>query len=296
MDRFRAKIILHNAVESTKPRWSQYAESWKNIDVIFILRGYEVGGFQFFKMKPILEDRGILSIDCLGSILPKYLYARKYERQHFGSLTTDFYLALQKGDCGREGQLFEESVRIFLDRKMGSKGMMFWKLLYQMLQACAYLKQHYSSSFAKYVISKYTTYANIQHVSDNDFLDITISEWECFLAKAKPWSEILGIGPNVFDFIFGDIVEARFAENSYKFDAANQHFFNVTGIARLITPFDREATIRFIKDLEMSFSLREINKGVYTYCSKTESASYGFCHERHKCKICKVKDVCDKNI
>lgn len=295
MDKLKAKTIIRNAVESTKPRWSQYAESWKDIDVIFILRGYEQQGFQLFKMRPILEDLMILSVDSLGTILLKYPYKRNYERKFAGSMTTEFYSSLQEGVCGREGKLFVEAVRKFLDQKMGNPGRTFWKLLYQMLQACAFLKQNYSSSFAKYVISKYSSFINKPFISENDFLNITVTEWELFLAKAKPWRDLMGIGPNVFDFLFGDIIEAQFVENSYKFDSSNQHFFTVTGIAQLIIPFDREATILFLKDLKMPFNLRENNKGIYTYCSKTENANYGFCRDQHKCKMCKVKDICDKN-
>lgn len=294
LDKIHAREIIENAVESTKPRWSQYGESWQNIDIAFIMRGYEQQGFQFFKMKPVLEDLKILSIDSLGTIQLKYPDKRSYHRQFAGSMTSEFYKDLQKGICGREGQLFAESVRTFLDQKMGSPGRTFWKLLYQMLQACTYLKRHYSSSFAKYVIAKYASYARKQNISDNDFLNMSVSEWENFLIKAKPWSELMGIGPNVFDFILGDTIEAQFVVNSFKFDSANQHFFEVTGISRLIIPFDRDTTAIFLKTLGLPYTLREINKGVYTYCSKTESANYGFCRDLHKCKDCKVEPICEK--
>jgi hypothetical protein len=294
MDKFKAKAIIQNAVELTKPRWSQYDESWSNIDVSFILHGYEQQGFQFFKMKPILEDLSILSINSLGNILMKYPHKRSYERQFAGSLSTEFYLGLQKGICDKEGKLFVEAVRIFLDKKIGNPGRTFWKLLYQMLQACAFLKQNYSSSFAKYVISKYASFSNKRYLSEKDFLNITVAEWELFLIKAKPWRELMGIGPNVFDFVIGDIVEAQFVENSYKFDSSNQHFLTITGIVQLIVPFDREATISFLKDLKMPFNLREINKGIYTYCSKTENANYGYCRDRNKCNMCKVEGICNK--
>ena len=296
MDKMASKVIITNAVESTRTRWSKYAESWKNIDIVFILRGYEQQGFQLFKMRPILEGCGLLSIAILGDIISRYPYMRNYERQFAGSLNSEFYSDLRKGVCGKNGQLFEGAVRIFLDRKMGNPGRIFWKLLYQMLQACTYLKQYYASSFARYVVSKYENFANRHHLSGNDFLSIAVSEWESFLKKAKPWSELKGIGPNVFDFIFGDIVEAMFVENSYKFDSANQYFLSVTGISKLIKPFDREATTLFLKQLEMPYGLREINKGVYTYCSVTESENYGFCRDRYKCNFCNVKDICAKNI
>lgn len=296
MDKDLAKVIIHNAVESTRPRWSQYTESWKNIDVVFILRGYEQQGFQLFKMRPILEERGILAISILGDIISRYPCTRNYERRLAGSLASEFYSSLRKGICGKDGQLFEEAVRLFLSQRIGNPGRIFWKLLYQMLQACAFIKQYYASSFASFVLSKYEKFTNRHPISESDFLSTPVSEWEYFLKKAKPWTELKGIGPNVFDFIFGDIVEARFVENSYKFDSANQHFLNVTGISHLIKPFDREATTLFLKQLEMPYSLREINKGVYTYCSVTESENYGFCRDRYKCSVCNVKYICDKNL
>ncbi len=297
MDKIKAKKIIQNAVEVTKPRWSQYDQSWSDIDAIFIYHGYEQQGFQIFKMKPVLENLKIFSIDSLGSILLQYPQEkRKYDRQFAGSLKSEFYSNLQRGVCGNNGKLFAKAIRIFLEEKIGNPGRTFWKLLFQMLQACAFLKQNYSSSFAKYVISKYASFKNKKDISENDFLHITVSEWELFLDKVKPWSDLIGIGPNVFDFIFGDIVEAKFVENSYKFDSANQHFLKVTGISRLIVPFDRSATISFLQELELPFNLREINKGIYTYCSETESANYGFCRDDFKCKKCNVNAICDKEI
>lgn len=296
MDKSKAKTIIQNAVEVTKPRWSQYDQSWSNVDVIFIYHGYEQQGFQIFKLKLVLENLKIFSIDTLGKILLQYPQKRKYDRQFAGSLTSEFYSDLQRGVCGRDGELFVEAIRIFLEQKIGNPGRTFWKLLFQMLQACAFLEQNYSSSFAKYVISKYASFTNKKYISENDFLHITVSEWELFLATVKPWSDLIGIGPNVFDFIFGDIVEARFVENSYKFDSANQHFLKVTGISQLIDPFDRATIALFLKDLDMPFTLREINKGIYTYCSKTESANYGYCRDRSKCLDCKVNAICDKEI
>ena len=296
MDKSKAKTIIQNAIEVTKPRWSQYDQSWSNIDVIFIYHGYEQQGFQIFKLKPVMEKIKIFSIDTLGKILLQYPQKRKYDRQFAGSLTSEFYSDLQKGVCGREGELFVKAIRIFLEQKIGNPGRTFWKLLFQMLQACAFLKQNYSSSFGKYVISKYASFTNKKHISENDFLHITVSEWELFLAKVKPWSDLIGIGPNVFDFIFGDIVEARFVENSYKFDSANQHFLKVTGISQLIVPFDKVSTSSFLKQLNLPFSLREINKGIYTYCSETESDNYGYCRKRSKCLECKVNGICEKKI
>ena len=296
MDKFLSKTIIQNAVEVTKPRWSQYDESWKNIDAIFIYHGYEQQGFQVFKLRPVLEKLNIFSIDKLGSILLRYPKRKNYSREFAGSLTTEFYSDLQKGVCGHDGELFVEAIRIFLDEKIGNPGRTFWKLLYQMLQGCAFLKQNYSSSFGKYVLSRYASFKKRQSISEHEFLNITVSEWEIFLAKAKPWNDLMGIGPNVFDFLFGDIVEAKFVENSFKFDSSNQHFLNATGIAQLIVPFDRESTTLFLKNLELPFSLREINKGIYTYCSKTEFDNYGYCRDRSKCRGCNVNSICEKRI
>lgn len=296
MDKSKAKTIIQNVVGVTKPRWSQYDQSWSNIDVIFIYHGYEQQGFQIFKLKPVLENLKIFSIDTLGKILLQYPQMRKYDREFAGSLTSEFYSDLQQGVCGRDGELFVEAIRLFLEEKIGNPGRTFWKLLFQMLQACAFLEQNHSSSFSKYVISKYATFTNKKYISENDFLHITVSEWELFLAKAKPWNDLIGIGPNVFDFIFGDIVEARFVENSYKFDSANQHFLKVTGISQLIVPFDREATTQFLKDLDLPYNLRQINKGIYTYCSRTESDNYGYCRDHLKCRECSINPICAKEL
>jgi hypothetical protein len=243
-----------------------------------------------------LEKLKIFSIDKLGSILLIYPSRKNYSREFAGSLTTPFYSDLHNGVCDQVGISFVEAIRIFLDEKIGNPGKTFWKLLYQMLQGCAYLKQHYSSSFGKYILSKYASFRNKQYISENEFQNMTVSDWELFLAKAKPWSNLMGIGPNAFDFIFGDIVEAHFVKNSYKFDSSNQHFLMVTGISSLIVPFDRSTTASFLKELALPFNLREINKGIYTYCSKTENANYRFCRDISKCKKCKVNAICDKKI
>lgn len=298
MDKSKARTIIQNAVETTKPRWSQYDESWNNIDAIFIYRGYEQMGFHLFKLRPVLEELNIFSIDKLGNILDRYPQKRNYDRQFAGSLESEFYTDLENGVCGEEGRLFVKAIRRFLNKKddKPGKGMAFWKLLYQMLQGCAYLKLNYSSSFGKYVLSKYAAFKNDQYISENDFLNITVSDWELFLSKAKPWSELMGIGTNVFDFLFGDIVEAHFVENSYKFDSSNEHFLSVTGISKLIEPFNRDTSSSFLKGLQLPFNLREINKGIYTYCSKTEDDKFGYCRNPLKCRDCKVYEICDKII
>ena len=50
-----ARRIVQNAVATTKPRWRCYDESWRDIDVIFIKRGYEQQGFRFFRFTPYLS-------------------------------------------------------------------------------------------------------------------------------------------------------------------------------------------------------------------------------------------------
>jgi len=289
-----ASKIIQNAVEFTKQRWSQYDISWKNIDTEFILRGYEQQGFQFFKMKPILENLSLLSIDRLGTILQSHPHKMKYDRQFAGSLTSKFYRGLQKGQYGIEGEKFFEAISIFFSQKNIKFGVTFWRLIYYLLQTCYFLKQKHSSSFAKYLLSKYVTFTNKFNLTENEFLNTSVSEWEIFLKKVKPWQELKGIGPNVFDFIIGDVIEAPFARNSYKFDDSNQHFFRVTGISQLIMPFNREIASNFLKNLDLNFSLREINKGIYTYCSETEGENFGYCRKPNKCQNCNVYNICDK--
>ena len=295
MNRENALRIIQYAVETTKPRWIQYSESWKYIDSVFILRGYEQQGFQLFKMRPILERFNLLSINALGNILSKCPNIKTYSRHFAGSLTSEFYINLKNGTCGLEGEKFFEAIKLFLNKKIGSPGRTFWKLLYQLLQSCNYLKQNYSGCFEKYLLKKYQAYTKQFGLTEEDLLKLSVNEWEQFLLKAKPWNELIGIGPNMFDFIMGDFVEAQFVINSFKFDSSNQYFLTTTGIAKLLDPFDRDTTITFIRSLKMHFNLREINKGIYTFCSKTESNNFGFCHDLCKCSICAVNTICEKN-
>jgi hypothetical protein len=294
MDELNASKIIQNAVENARPRWSQYDISWNNIDTEFILRGYEQQGFQFFKMRLILEKLSLLSIDHLGTILQSHPHKIKYDRQFAGSLTSEFYKSLQEGRYGIEGKKLFEAISVSFSQKNIKFGSAFWKLIYYLLQTCLFLKQKHSSSFAKYLLSKYASFTNKPDLAENVFLNITESEWETFLVKVKPWQELRGIGPNVFDFIIGDIIEAPFASNSYKFDDSNKHFLKVTGISQLIKPFDRETVSTFLKNLNLNFSLRQINKGIYTYCSETESENYGYCRRLSKCQNCNVFYICDK--
>lgn len=133
MDRTQAKTIILNAVKTTEPRWREYVEHWKDINEVFIRRGYEQQGFLCSKLTVVLEERGIFSISKLGSILCQYKVAGKYNRQFAGSLTSEFYEGLRKGLGGEEGQLFEAAVREFLKKKTRSAGRTFWKLIFFIL-------------------------------------------------------------------------------------------------------------------------------------------------------------------
>jgi len=259
MDEKRAQKIILNAVVMTRPTWSQYKKwSWKEIDRVFIQHGYEQQGFQNSKMIPLLKKRGIFSIHSLGAILLKNENAGKYDRKYAGSQRSKFFKKLRKGEFGKEGELFADSSDTFLKKKIGNPGRSFWKLLWQILHACAYLRRDYKSSFAKYIFRKYEAFSNRKNISRSNFLKLTVPEWDNFVKKTKPWRELKGIGWDTFDFIFRDIKEVNFAKNAYKFDSANQHFLKVTGISQLIIPFNKAKTIEFLKELRMNYALAEI--------------------------------------
>lgn len=296
MDANLARRIVLNAVETTRPRWEQYARSWQDIDTIFLRHGYEQQGFRFFRLVPFLEEAGVFSIDALGSILDETHATASYDPAYAKGLDSDFYAQLQRGSFGPTGVLFEQAVRALKVKEPASCGRFYWKLLWYMLQACAYLRRHHKSSFARYVISQYAHAAGLGSVPERVFLGTTEDAWQRFLQGVRPWKHLRGIGPNVFDFIFGDIVEADFAKNSFKFDSANQHFLTVTGIASLIVPFQREPTMWFMQALDLPYTLREVNKGIYTYCSMTEAENYGFCRRLAKCSSCAVMDICERNL
>jgi hypothetical protein len=46
--------------------------------------------------------------------------------------------------------------------------------------------------------------------------------------------------------------------------------------------------------LQNGFTPREINTGVYTYCSQAEKENFGFCRDPRKCKECGVLEVCER--
>lgn len=296
MNREHAKQIVQNAVATTELRWRQYAQTWKDIDIIFIKHGYEQQGFRFFRFAPFLSERGILSIDALGSILDDGRNTEPYDSKYAKGLDADFYCQLRKGDFGSNGVLFEQATRIFKEREPAKCGRFYWKLLWYMLQACSYLRHHHDCSFAGYVMNGYGRFKQHPRLSETEFLSIKEDEWLSFLEAVKPWKHLKGIGENVFDFIIGDVVEAQFARDSYKFDSANEHFLTVTGIASLIVPLERGVVIDFLRSLKLPYTLREINKGIYTYCCLTEAENYGYCRSPWKCQECKVKDICSRHL
>ncbi len=290
-----ARGIITYVVKATKWRWLQYDQSWNDIDRIFIQHGYEQGGFHMFKFVPLLEKRRIFSIERLGAIISNsFIKTNKYDRNYAGSLEAPFYVMLKNGKCGSDGSRFYDAVHFFIHNKVGRPGRFFWRLLWQLLISCHYLRLNYDSSFARFLLTEYANFCGKDKISDTDFLSISTEQWETFLQKRKPWKKLYGIGENTFDFIVGDIVEANFVMHSYKFDSANQHFFKVTGISELIDPFDRNGTINFLKQLELPCTLREVNKGIYTYCSDTERDNFGYCRSPLKCQECKVSEICNR--
>ena len=58
---------------------------------------------------------------------------------------------------------------------------------------------------------------------------------------------------------------------------------------------NRENVVNFLGQLDVPYTLREINKGIYTYCSETESVNFGFCRDKIRCKDCEVNEICEKN-
>jgi hypothetical protein len=161
-----ARRIIENAVTTTEPRWRQYAEMWRDIDPIFIRRGYEQQGFRFFRFVPFLADRGLFSIDALGSLLGDTRIAASYDPAYAKELTAPFYQELQEGRFGGNGSRFEEAVRLFKRQDPRSCGRFYWKLLWQMLQACSYLCRHHHGSFAKYLLHDFRLSKNLLTLND----------------------------------------------------------------------------------------------------------------------------------
>lgn len=300
MNKQDAENIIGHVVTVTKPRWSTWLKrlSYKDWDIIFLQAAYEQGGFSSYQFYKVLEERGIASIEDLGSILEGYSGARKYVREEHGSIESHFYTEMRDGRYGKKGQLFYESVRTFLGEKRGKPGRMFWKLLWQMLHCCKHLKNKYGGSFKYYLKTKYCEFAGKPDISDDEFCEIVPEAWGRFVSSTKPWNELYGIGENVFDYLVRNIIEFRFNRDAFKLDAANVYFFSVTGINKLFQVGDRDGVMTFLKSLNLNvnYSLGEINTGIYTYCSETEKDHFGFCRDRNKCSDCTVAHLCEKNI
>ena len=242
MNTEQVKKIIDHVVEKTKPRWKQYDEDWDKIDEVFIRRGYEQGGFETWKFAELLKNQDIFSIEKIGLILDEYKGNTKYDRAFAGFLKDSFYKNMTNGVYGEEARKFYKCIEDF----KGKSGAWFWNKLWQMLLCCNYLKNEYRGSFSYFLKKKYADFKNIPTISNDDFLKISLDEWEEFKGAKQPWKELSGIGENVFDFIIGDIKEAEFVRISYKLDSANLHFFKVTGISRLIKNLNRENVVSFL--------------------------------------------------
>lgn len=285
-----AKKIIINAVELTESGWSTWGVHWNEINDVFLGRAYDQLGFDNWIFVTDLKNNK-LSIEKIGSILDYSNFIRKYDREIAGSLASPLYVLMKKGVFGEEGVSFYKSV----DEFDGRKGAAFWKLLWQMLVSCNYLKTNYHGDFQYYLKAKYVKYKNSTDVSDNEFLSMPKEEWEDF-KESRPWDELYGVGLNVFDYIMGDVEELKFVKDSYKLDSANQRFLTVTGI------FDchpkelvHEDVIDYLTKLNLPYTLREINKGLYSYCSKLGCDKYCFCRDPRRCSECNVNNICERD-
>lgn len=287
-----AKKIIANAVETTRPTWSTWGVHWNELNDVFLYRAYDQLGFDDWIFATVLKKNNILSIEKIGSILDQGNFQKKYDREISGSLTGPLYILMKKGVFGEEGVNFYNSV----DGFYGRKGAAFWKLLWQMLVCCNYLKNNYQGDFGHYIKNKYAKYRNISDISDNEFLSISEEEWNDFKESAKPWDELYGVGLNVFNYIMGDVEELEFVKNSYKLDSANQRFLTVTGIFDCLPrELKHREVIEYLEKLNLPFTLREINKGIYSYCSKLGCDKYCFCRDPARCIECKVESYCKKD-
>ena len=291
MDSEKARIIILNAVETTKPLWENFGEKWKDIDHVFLSRAYETQGFHLYKFVNHLKEHQIYSIRSLGSILDNYNGERKYRRDFSGSIKSPFFNDLKIGIYGKEGENFYKCAKEF----KGSFGSGYWRNLWWMLVCCHDLKKNFHASFSHYLKMKYATFKRLEEITDDEFIKISIKDWEEFL-KTHPWDELYGVGENVFDYIMGDIEDLKFVKNSYKLDLANEHFLIVTGIFKK-NELNRPKAINFLKSLNLPYKLREINKGLYSYCAETAADSYGYCRKNRpeKCEECKVNQICEKH-
>ena len=292
MDIYDAKKIICNAVEKTEPTWSSWGVHWEELDEIFLTRAYDQLGFDDWIFASHLRDNNILSIEKIGGILNNGNFNRKYDREISGSLDAPLYLFMKKGVYGIEGENFYKSVENF----DGRKGAAFWKLLWQMLVCCNYLKNNYNSNFATYLKKMYAEYKNVKKISDKDFLSMSQMEWDEFKETKKPWNDLYGVGLNVFDYIMGDVLELELVKNSYKLDSANKRFLTVTGIFKCRPDeLDHQEVLNYLTKLNLPYPLRAINKGLYSYCSKLGCDKYCFCRNPEKCLECNVYNICERD-
>ena len=292
----QAERIICHAVKTTEWRWRQYTKHWRDIDQIFLQHGYEQQGFEMFKFAPLIDKHGCYSIAALGGILRED-ESTAYDRQYAGGFESPFYAALQRGERGKAGRSLHAAIVEFHESGVGRPGRFFWRLIWHMLVSCRYLSDHHGGSFRQYILEKFGSFIGKTSATDEELLTASPTHWSAFLRKMQPWKPLHGMGPNVFDFLFGDIVEGQFANASYKLDSANEHFLRVTGIAELIGELERDRVIEFLRTLETGYTLRQLNMGLYTYCSRTESEHFGFCRSLSDChERCGVSDICAKRI
>jgi len=290
LDKNNARKIIINAVKTTEPLWKNFGEKWEDIDYVFLSRAYEQMGFHLYKFVNLLNENQIYSIESIGSILDRYQGERKYKRDFAGSINSPFYQDLNSGKYGINGQKFYICARDF----KGGFGSGYWMQLWRMLICCHDLKEKYHSSFSFYLKSKYKDFKGLNEVTDDDFINMSIKDWEGFLST-HPWNELYGVGENVFHYILRDIEELKFVKDSEKLDSANMHFLIVTGIMKE-NEINRNNLENLLKSLELPYTISEINKGLYSYCAETAADSYGFCRNLNKCPDCAVNEICEKKI
>lgn len=294
----QAKDIIEYVTRTTKPRWQEFAadQTWERIDEIFIQRGYEQLGLEMGTLYRVLQEQQMHLISDLGQILGPDEFNKSYKRDYAGSFDALFYGELIRGVRGERGRRFAAALREFILGKRGKTGGAIFMEMWRLLQACAYLVEHHQASFQQCMLDRFDRFKKEHDIAASGFLSMNLEEWDLF-KNTKPWLHLTGIGPNVFDFIFGDLQGVVFNDQSYKLDSANEYFLNVTGISKLIGPELNKDTVRnFLAKLSSSiaYTIREINKGIYTYCSETESENFGFCRKPQKCQLCKVENICER--
>lgn len=290
MNKENSCAIIKNAVEVTRKTWTRFDVSWNISEKVFLSRAYDQMGFDNWIFVDFLEENSIYSIDKIGDILNNLEFEKKYNREFAGSLEAPLYQNMKNGNYGIEGKSFYKSVKDFNGRKGGK----FYNLLWQMLVTCNYLKEKYNASFSYYIKKQYSKYKNLENISDEKFLKISVEEWEKFKEEQGPWNELYGVGINVFDYIMRDFVELEFVKDSYKLDAANIRFLKITGIISE-NEMNPENVKQYLLGLNLPYTLREINKGLYTYTSELGKDEYGYCRTPQKCQNCSVNNLCEKN-